>query len=417
MGEPHRGRVRFMVPEKQVHRLGHSLVGGSSRVTDLDVTGTFHTEVLGGLSYEVIEEIAGLPVRRYFVEVPTNQEEWNVKDLQNVSNLDTPTVFYTGPAGPPGEPGLDGEPGIPGERGPQGNRGDTGAPGPQGPQGVPGPEGPPGSIAANSGARIDGDLVVQGSTVLQQTDETVPALSVHNPAGHAVAKVDPVGNLEVDGGTIVLRDTENPPPRPVPGTAILYSQGGGLHVFDNGGETRLSVLSSKVMQSEQTDAAHEARIASVERKTAGMQNAAGEVQVAAPAGIYKAPGVPYLQVGRLPETPSYRSATVRVTSQPGDAIYPFQVIDSNSSMAFGVSGAGNTFVGGTNLREWMTTQESKITAIESNPGIPADLEAFMSETRATDSALQTKDRNQDSTIATLEAALNALKAEVAKIPK
>ncbi|MEU9603716.1 collagen-like protein [Streptomyces sp. NPDC048057] len=417
MGEPHRGRVRFMIPDKQVYRLDQTLVGGSSRVTDLDATGTFHTEVLGGLSYEVIEEIAGLAVRRYFVDVPSDQEEWNIKDLQDVSDPNRPTVFYTGPAGPPGEPGLDGEPGIPGERGPQGNRGDTGAPGPQGPQGVPGPEGPPGSIAANSGARIDGDLVVRGSTVLHQTVETVPALSVHNTAGHAVAKVDPAGNLEVDGGSIVLRDTESPPPRPVPGTAILYSQGGGLHVFDNGGEIRLSVLSSKMMQSEQTDAAHEARIASVERKTMGVQNAAGEVQVAAPAGIYKATGAPYLQVGRLPETSSYRSATVRVISQPGDAVYPFQVIDSNSSMAFGVSGAGNTFIGTTNLRDWMTRQETKIAAIEQNPGVPADLEAFMSETRAADDALRVKDHGQDSSISALEAALVALKAEVAKIPK
>lgn len=417
MGQPHRGRVRFMIPETQVYRLDQSLIGGSSRVTDLDVSGTFHTEVLGGLSYEVIEEIAGLPVRRYVVEVPSDQEEWNIKDLQDVNALDRPTVFYTGPSGPPGEPGLDGEPGIPGDRGPQGVKGDTGSPGPQGPQGAPGPVGPPGQVTANSGARIDGDLIVQGSAVLQQTDETVPPLSVHNPAGRAVVRVDAAGNTEIDGGMIVLRDVTDPPPRPLPQTSMVYSQGGELHVFDAGGETRLSVLSSKLMQGEQANAAQETRITALERKTAGIQSTAGEVQLAAPSGVYREPGKPYLQIGRLPEGPGYRSATVRVTAQPGDAVYPLQVLDSSATQAFGVSGNGNVFIGGTDLRNWMTTQDTRIKAIEANPGVPPGLDAFMAETRAADDALRVKDQGQDSTIATLEAALNALKAEVAKIPK
>ncbi|QTT76887.1 collagen-like protein [Streptomyces mobaraensis NBRC 13819 = DSM 40847] len=266
MGEPHRGRVRFVVPEKQFYRLDQSVIGGSSRVTELDVTGTFHTEVLGGLHYEVIEELAGLPVRRFFVHLPTGQEEWNIKDLQDYSNIDTSTVFYTGPAGPAGEPGLDGEPGIPGDVGPRGPKGDTGATGPVGPQGAPGPQGVPGKLEANSGARIDGDLEVRGKPVLQQTDERAEMLSVHGKDGHKAVSVDQQGNVVIDSGIVALHDSDKVPTAATSGAAILYSKEGAFHVLDAGGDNSFSSVISKVMQGEQNHAVHEGRITATEIK-------------------------------------------------------------------------------------------------------------------------------------------------------
>ncbi|MEU3690556.1 hypothetical protein [Streptomyces narbonensis] len=276
MGEPHKGRVRFVVPEKQFYRLDETVVGGSSRVTDLDVTGTFYTEVLGGLNYEVIEELAGLPVRRFFVHLPADQEEWNIKDLQDYNNIEVPTVFYTGPAGPAGEPGLDGEPGIPGDVGPAGPKGDTGETGPPGPQGDPGPEGAPGKLEANSGATIGGDLVVNGSATVHQADEDAEILSVHDQSGYKVAHVDADGNVDIDGGVVTLHDSDKAPDASTEGAAIIYSKGGAFHVLDSGGDNSFSSVISKVMQGEQNDAAQDRQIAAIEDRTTSVSTSVAE---------------------------------------------------------------------------------------------------------------------------------------------
>ncbi|MEV0443902.1 collagen-like protein [Streptomyces spectabilis] len=388
MGEPHRGRIRFLIPEKQFYRLDAAAVGGSSRVTDLDVTGTFHTEILGGLHYEVIEELAGLTIRRFTIFLPTEQEEWNIKDLQDYNNIDTPTVFYTGPVGPPGAPGLDGEPGIPGGLGPVGPKGATGETGPPGPQGDQGPEGAPGTLEANSGATLGGDLVVNGGTVLHQSDEEEDILALHDKDGYKVALVDAEGNVEIDTGVVTLHDSDKAPAQPTDGAAVIYSKDGAFHVLDTGGDNSFSSVISKVMQGEQDHAAHDRRITATETKLGPVQVDGDEFHVTAPAGVYREPGKPYFQAGKLPETANYKTATVRVTSQQGDANYPFQVIDSSDQMAFGVSGNGNTYVGKTNIGKWMTDQAERVTKLENSPSIPPDLEAKVAEVSQADGRTQ-----------------------------
>ncbi|MGW2478577.1 hypothetical protein ACWCWQ_01905 [Streptomyces sp. NPDC001571] len=273
MGEPHRGRIRFLIPEKQFYRLDAAAIGGSSRVTDLDVTGTFHTEILGGLHYEVIEELAGLTVRRFYIFLPTEQEEWNIKDLQDYNNIDTPTVFYTGPAGPAGAPGLDGEPGIPGDMGPTGPKGDTGETGPPGPQGEPGPEGAPGSLEANSGATLGGDLVVNGGATIHQPDGEKDILALHDKDGYKVAVVDQDGNVEIDSGVVTLNDSDKVPDAPVDGAAVIYSKAGAFHVLDSGGDNSFSSVISRVMQGEQSDAEQDRRTTALESRAAATDSA------------------------------------------------------------------------------------------------------------------------------------------------
>ncbi|MFF4927383.1 collagen-like protein [Streptomyces griseofuscus] len=375
MGEPHRGRIRFLIPEKQFYRLDAAAIGGSSRVTDLDVTGTFHTEILGGLHYEVIEELAGLAVRRFYIFLPTEQEEWNIKDLQDYNNIDTPTVFYTGPAGPAGAPGLDGEPGIPGDRGPVGPKGDTGETGPPGPQGEQGPEGAPGSLEANSGATVGGDLVVNGGAVVHQPDGEQDILALHDKDGYKVAVVDQEGNVEIDSGVVTLNDSDKVPDAPVDGAAVIYSKDGAFHVLDSGGDNSFSSVISRVMQGEQADADQDQRLKRVEGRTAGITSRSGDIQV--------------IEAGDLPNGSDAKRATVRIrpSAESEDSL---QVLGKNGASALIVSTAGNVWVPKKpnsspetatrwNVGALASNHEDRIAKLEQTPSIPADLESKVAE--------------------------------------
>ncbi|WP_185910898.1 collagen-like protein [Streptomyces sp. WAC07149] len=412
MGEPHRGRVRFLIPEKQFYRLGESAIGGSSRVTDLDVTGTFHTEVLGGLHYEVIEELAGLPTRRFYIFLPTEQEEWNIKDLQDYSNIETPTVFYTGPVGPAGDPGLDGEPGIPGEVGPAGPKGDTGATGPAGPQGEPGPKGSPGTLESNSGATLNGDLVVNGGAVIHQPAGQKDILALHDKDGRKVVAVDQEGNLAIEPGVLALRDSPGAPSVPVAGAAVLYSKAGSLHVLDAVGDTSLSSIVSRVMQGEQADAVQDRRMSGLEERLQGVQPRSGGTQL--------------LEVGDLSDGADAKRASVRLspTAQSEDSL---QVLSKTGSAVFIVSSAGNTWVtkksgASSTASRWnvgaaFTDHDDRIKKLEQTPAVPADLTAKVSALEEFRNSADARNVALDKKDSDLLDAINALKKVVDGIPK
>lgn len=390
MGSPHTGRIRFLVPEKQAHRLGDSLITGSSRVIDLDATGTFHTEILGGLTYEVVEEIAGLPVDRYFVDLPTEQEEWNIKDLRDVHNP-VPTVFYTGPAGPAGDPGIDGEPGIPGDAGPQGTQGNTGETGPPGPQGEEGPVGPAGTLDANSGARIDGDLEVRGTSTLQQTDRDDDIMTAYDVDGDKVVHVDGEGNVDIDGGTVVLNDSEKAPQAAKDGAAIVYSKDGAFHVLDSAGHNSFSSVISKVMQAEQTASTNaqaikdvdqrvnatqalvtnevESKLKPMEAKTAELTQAGGVTSIAkrvslGPETKIGTRDIRVIEIGSPGGTGDRGASAVTIVPAPnlGDV---FSVFDKAGTSVFVVDANGHVYVKhGASWYNLSTSLASDLTALK-----------------------------------------------------
>ncbi|MET8684855.1 collagen-like protein [Streptomyces sp. NPDC004732] len=263
-GLPYKGVIQFSIPQWALTEVG--MVGGVSDVVELDEAGEFEVRLIRGeFAYDVIETFEGMHPNRYKITIPPLAEDegdeeavWNIRDLYTSPDYEGLIVRYQGPRGERGADGKDGMPGMPGVKGETGSEGPAGMEGPAGPEGPEGPEGRPGSLEANSGATINGPLVVEGSdfTVNGSDGGTFKVAqdgSTHTNCDVVVnaevgtkqlsIRVDPEAEqpcTDADGPVINLGNITTSPTYCPSNGVTLYSQGGTLHVSGAAGDVNMN---------------------------------------------------------------------------------------------------------------------------------------------------------------------------------